>query len=224
MAHGYQFGGEEEYAVANLLDKYTLSPSDRLFAPIYDLLIILASIANAASVMVGGTTHTIQRPAMRINSHRTQTAYALPLGGPLQLALRETIPERIEIGIVPFTETDLPNAKIKTRGLDQIVHHVISPIFLMFFERYNDWLTRTHGDCINWPATLNFCRVVRNAIAHGKINIRNPGSPAVTWRGLSYDYKSNGRTIIGGDLRIGDILGLMFEANEDLNNISAPVL
>ena len=38
------------------------------------------------------------------------------------------------------------------------------PIFLSFFERYNVWLTDTLGDAVNWHPTLNFARVVRNAI------------------------------------------------------------
>ena len=41
----------------------------------------------------------------------------------------------------------------------------------MFFERYNDWLNVNKGEAKNWPPTLNFARVVRNGVAHGKINI-----------------------------------------------------
>ena len=101
---------------------------------------------------------------------------------------------------------------------------MIAPIYLMFFERYNDWLTETYGDAINWPSTLNFARVVRNAIAHGKINIRNPATLPVTWKGLSYGYPENGRTIIGTDMRLGDVLILMFEIDGELTKLNAPVL
>jgi hypothetical protein len=100
----------------------------------------------------------------------------------------------------------------------------IPPIFIGFFERYNEWLTDTHGDSINWHPTLNFCRVVRNAAAHGSINFRNPRAPAVTWRGLNFGPAENGRQIIGGDLRVGDVVGLKFEANDELNRIGAPIL
>jgi hypothetical protein len=42
----------------------------------------------------------------------------------------------------------------------------------MFFERYIEWLKDTHGEPANWPPTLNFCRVVRNACAHGHITLQ----------------------------------------------------
>jgi hypothetical protein len=71
---------------------------------------------------------------------------------------------------------------------------------------------------------LNFARVVRNSIAHHGIQIRDPNSPLVTWRGLSYNYADNGKKIIGVDMRIGDVLGLMFEVNEELDHIPAPIL
>lgn len=77
---------------------------------------------------------------------------------------------------------------------------------------------------MNWHPTLNFCRVVRNAAAHGSINFRNPRAPSVVWRGLSFGPADNGRQIIGGELRVGDIIGPMFEANEELDRMGAPIL
>ncbi len=94
----------------------------------------------------------------------------------------------------------------------------------MFFERYNDWLNVNKGEAKNWPPTLNFARVVRNGVAHGKINIRNPEASPVTWRGLTYSYADNGKQIIGTDLKLGEMIVLMFDANDALDAINAPIL
>lgn len=94
----------------------------------------------------------------------------------------------------------------------------------MFFERYNEWLTANLGDAQNWPSTLNFSRVVRNACAHGSITFRNPGTAKVVWRDLSYRPEDNGRTVMGLDIRLGEIIALMFEAADELDAIGAPTL
>jgi hypothetical protein len=222
MSRDYEISGE---AVSNLIRKYKILPAERLFTPINDFLIILSAISHASSLMVGGTTHSVPWPGMRLNALRMGYAFAIPLRGPLELALEEKTPGFIEIGILPDDRVPLKNAKLKTRGLTQVMNHLITPIYLMFFERYNRWLKQTYGyDGINWPPTLNFARVVRNAAAHGKIKIDNKKAGPVTWRGLSYDHTNDGRTIIGTDLGVGDILGLMFEIDEELKKINAPVL
>ena len=136
-------------------------------------------------------------------------------------------PTRIEIAIITDAKTnakELPNVVHRTSGLHGIMAQIIAPIFLMFFERYNDWLNVNKGDAKNWPPTLNFARVVRNGVAHGKINIRNPEASPVTWRGLTYSYADNGKQIIGTDLKLGEMIVLMFDANDALDAINAPIL
>lgn len=198
-------------------------PGDRLFSPINDLLIILSAISHATSVMVGGSIHKEQNPSMRVGARQFEYSFVIPLRGPLEHAIVGKIPESIEIGTT--TESaPLIDAKLSTRGLDGVMTHVISPIFITFFERYNDWLNDNYGEATNWHPTLNFCRVIRNAAAHGSIHFRNPRAPSVSWRGLTYGPEQNGRQIIGTDIRFGDIIGLMFEANNELNAINAPIL
>lgn len=204
--------------------KRVASPGDRIFEPVNDLLIILSAIAHAASMMVDGSTHKIARPVMRV---RTRWPLAIPLRGPLEMALTERVPAHIEIGII----TDpselskvLPAAKHRTNGLLGVMSHVIAPIFLMFFERYNDWLDKALGEAVNWPPTLNFARVVRNSVAHGKITIRNPAAEPVSWRDLTYSYPDNGRKIVGEDVSVGEIIALIFDASDALDAISAPIL
>ena len=120
---------------------------DRLFTPVNDLLIILSAIAHASSLMISGSTHTDPRPVMRVRTIWSDYGLAIPLRGPLEHALAGTIPAAIEIGIITtpsaLSET-MPNAKAQTGGLRGVMAHAVSPIFLMFFERYNDWMDATY--------------------------------------------------------------------------------
>jgi hypothetical protein len=153
--------------------------------------------------------------------------FGLPLRGPLENALAGIIPEAIDIGIITSSDVltkPLHEVKLQTSGLQAVMPHVVSPIFLLFFERYNDWLNTNVGDAVKWPPPLNFARVIRNAAAHGKIKIKDHSAPAVTWRGLSYNHADNGRQIIGTDINLGEILALMFDANDALDAVGVPVL
>jgi hypothetical protein len=207
--------------------KRQAQPGDRLFDPLNDLLIIISAIAHASSLMAGGSTHTNPKPVMRVTTRWPDYGLALPLRGPLECALTGQPVALIEIGIMTDPSAlleKMPDIKLETGGLHAVMRHVISPIFLMFFERYNVWLTDNLGDAQNWPPTLNFCRVVRNAMAHGKINIRNPNAPNVSWRDLSFGYADNGTQIIGPGMQLGEIIALMFDASDALDGINAPVL
>jgi hypothetical protein len=211
----------------NFKEMRRVNPGDRLFSPINDLLIILSAISHASSVIVDADVHTDPHPTMRVNTSQVDYAFVLPLplrGGPLEQKIQKKTPAYIEIGTTSNDDVELEGAKLKTSGLNGIAAHIISLVFLAFFERYNEWLKQKMGDAINWPPTLNFCRVVRNACAHGAIHFQNPSAPPVTWRGLSFGPADNGRPIIGHDLRIGDMIGLMFEANEELDRVGAPIL
>jgi hypothetical protein len=66
--------------------------------------------------------------------------------------------------------------------------------------------------------------VIRNAAAHGKINIRNPNAPAVSWRDLSYSFADNGKRIFGAEFHMGEAIALMLESSEALDKLNAPVL
>jgi hypothetical protein len=80
--------------------KRVASPGDRIFKPVNDLLIILSAIAHASSVMADGSTHKIARPVMRVRTRWPDYGLAIPLRGPLEMALTERIPVQIEIGII----------------------------------------------------------------------------------------------------------------------------
>lgn len=202
---------------------------DRLFEPVRDLLIILSALAHASSLMADGSVHKMPRPVMRLGTRWPDYSLAIPLRGPLENALADKQPTYIEIGItsdIAENAKELPDAKLRTGGLQAVMAHISAPIFLMFFERYNDWLNAAYGrdSTEKWPATLNFARVIRNACAHGAITFRNPNANSVKWRDLTYSPADNGKPIIGTDLKLGEILALMFDASDTLDGLGVPVL
>jgi hypothetical protein len=207
--------------------KRRILPGDRLFEHVNTLLIMLAALGHAASLMVGGNTHRDRKPVMRIGTGWPDLGFAVPLRGPLEHALAATLPEYIEIGIMTDAgelAKQLPNAKAQTGQLNTTMAHIMSPVFLAFFDRYNVWARDEFGDVAKWPLPLNFARVIRNAAAHnGKLDIRNPNAQPASWRGLTYGPSDHGREIIGTDIKLGEILALMFDVDDCLTSIGAPV-
>jgi hypothetical protein len=179
------------------------------------------------SLIVDGKTHKIAKPVARIGTRWPEYALAVPLRGPLESALVGRPPPAIEIGIMrdaAANQKELPDARLKTDGLRPVAAHLVSPILLMFFERYMEWLKANLGDVADWPDTLNFARFVRNTIAHGKIRVLNPRAADVQWRDLRYGYTNNGAQVIGKDIQMGEMLALMFDTSKALDEIGAPIL
>jgi hypothetical protein len=209
----------------NFSGMHHISQGERLYEPINDLLIILAALTHAASLMLGGTTHRTPKPTARIGTRQFDYDFVIPLRGPLEHALHDTKPGFIDIGMTK-DRSPIPNVQAETKGLDRVGANITAPIFLTYFEPYNQWLDTYFGrDTLRtWPASLKFGRIVRNSIAHHGIDIRDPAAPSAGWRNLSYSYANQGARIIGTDMRLGDILGLMFEIDDDLDLLGAPVL
>lgn len=206
--------------------KLTYREGDRLFEPFNDLTIILAALGRAMH-QVGKTGRDAgDFGVMRMKPKIFDYAVAIPLLGPLEIAFRGDLPEGIDIGLIDLADAqgELEGPTKVTSGFGSVMNHIMQPIFLGFFERYNVWLTATSGEAVNWPMTLNFARVVRNAVAHGAINFRNPRTPPVSWKSLTYTYADRGRRIIPDDLGPTDLIGLMIEADEELTSMGAPVL
>lgn len=196
---------------------------ERLFQPLYDFIIMAAALIYACRSVTDEPVPVEEGMNLELHSHKLGIAIIVPLSGAIQFALGKDLPDFIALGVKPRPDPT-PLSKVQTPATDAVMLHLIAPIFLMFFERYNEWMTANHGDAVNWPETLNFARLVRNSIAHGQIHIRNPRAPPVKWRGFNYSAADNGRKLIGPNLRVADILYLMIEADEELDKLNAPVL
>lgn len=210
-----------------LTDKRIIKRGERLYEPVYNFLIILAALGYSTSLFVDGQTHKSKNPILKAQTRWPDYGLAIPLGGVIQSALMAAPPPEIHIGIMSnpvLLAAPLPNAKWQTPGLHATLNSATGPVFLSFFERYNDWMDITYGDVVNWPPTLNFARVVRNSAAHGAIKFRNPGTPAAFWKDLSYSHADNGKRVIGEDMKFGEVFALMFDCDDELNKLGAPIL
>jgi hypothetical protein len=176
--------------------------------------------------MSEAAVHLHEESNARLTPEAFDFGIVVPTGKALRIAIAGGRPNAIEVVLCPLEEALRPFTipSVTTGGLQNVLFAVCQPIFLMFFERYNVWLTDNLGDAVNWPMTLNFARVVRNAIAHGAISIRSRAAPPVSWKALSYSYADSGRRIIGTDLNVADLIGLMLEADEELSRIGVPIL
>lgn len=113
------------------------------------------------------------------------------------------------------------------RGTTRIPHErFVSALFSLYVERCSDWIKANRStNYHSWPPVANFCRVVRNAIAHGgTININSERAPVVAWRSLTYSHADHGRRIIntGSDLSTGDLIVLMLELAMEMSIGGAP--
>lgn len=195
--------------------------------PLCDFLVLHACTVKAMVAVMGLPQQNLDPLAPLKTAEGSQML--VPVHGPIEVTMQGREPEFMMI--IEKTDLDLdglPGLKgskaFTAPGFIRTLNHLMGPIFIMFFEAYNDWLDKVLGDAVNWPPTLNFARVIRNCAAHHSIKIRNPGAPAVTWRTMSYGYKDNGRNVIAEDFELGDLVALMLDVDAELDALGAPIL
>jgi len=212
-----------------ITDVRVIEQGDRLFRPVNDFMIVTAAILQATSLFVEASTHKSKRPGARLDSKQGDRAIVIPLRSPLEHALADTLPDRLEIGFVPngFLP-DEPHEKPphKSNGFRDATLSITSMLYLSLFERQVPWLTaNVSTDRNKWGPIPCFGRMLRNAAAHeGRLSMDNPNTPAVSWKHLTYGPPDNGRQILGGDLNIADLLFFMFDLSDELDRLGAPHL
>src|SRR5262245_35910237 len=118
---------------------HRINPADRLFTPINDLIIILSALGYSFSVIAGADEHSEPNPTMRLDTQQMTYAFVLPLGDALKQAFVDESPQYIEIAMTTKDhETELPIKwfviPLRTTGMNSVAVHIISPIFISFFE------------------------------------------------------------------------------------------
>lgn len=128
--------------------------------------------------------------------------------------INNTYPKKIEI-----IESKVDNymASNIINGLQRVQASMIEASFVHYFETFRVQVETKYGSSnILWPPVWDFARVVRNAFSHGGvIEIRNPNSTTVSWKGLSYNHSNNGENIMYTDITPVEVILLMEEL--DLN-------
>lgn len=115
------------------------------------------------------------------------------------------------------THNKIPRGTVLT-GTGYALGFNMMSSFVSFYENVKDKTEELFGrDPYNWPPTLNFYRVIRNAFSHnGVINFTNRNASPVTWRNLSYSPSDNGSQILFKDLACVEIILLMIEFDNAL--------
>ncbi|WP_139810109.1 hypothetical protein [Sphingomonas azotifigens] len=104
------------------------------------------------------------------------------------------------------------------------MHDIFSGLFVLAFDPYIYWLKCNYGtNYHSWPPYCAFARLVRNAISHsGTVNLNSENAPSGEWMGTRIGHAQNGM-IIGEKITIGDYLVLMYDLNEELEVLGAPL-
>jgi len=121
-------------------------------------------------------------------------------------------PTSMVIHEVPINQAP-PSHPIWLTGMQGVHGSMIANAFVQYFEANRGAAESKYGSNVQaWPATWNFGRVVRNALAHkGVINIQNANAAPVAWRTLVYGPAQNGRQLLYQDLTAVEIILLMEE-------------
>lgn len=108
----------------------------------------------------------------------------------------------------------MPNTKLT--GLQGLFNSTAVPMYVEYYESNINKVRKKFGnDPSNWPKVWNFGRVVRNAFSHGgEVFFSNPKSKLVSWKGLYYSPKDNGRQVLFNDMGIADVIILLEEIDQ----------
>jgi hypothetical protein len=203
--------------------RITEKDKHRLHDRLNTLLVSVAAITIAFNYVTAGEAKFEVGHVVNVAAKSAGAYMYLPLANVFETALVEKYPEQIEIDFLLGQQSDIiPVAK--SGGFISVLTNIFAPVFVKYYETYANWLYSTRGKQINWPSVWQFARLVRNSIHGGKISYGNEKNPApVTWCGLTYTKAADeGRQLIGGDMTVGDLVVMLFEMDDELNNLGCP--
>jgi hypothetical protein len=214
------------------LDDFAMTPSEyalfaekgkhRFYAFLRDIVLAHAMFGRALDHLHGHSTPPDQ-PVVGIACNCDPVMIAFNVSGSLEAAVSGNDPAWFMAKVIPKVRFLMPAGVKKITALQGYNDGLIYGLFVLHCEAALEWVRARHPDYNRWPPVANFVRVVRNALVHGgTINIDSPTAPTVSWRGVTYDRAQKGRHI-KPDLNYGDLIILLFELDEELNNLGAPL-
>lgn len=130
---------------------------------------------------------------------------------------------RLHLELDQFTDDFLANNSIGS----SIGSNIVAEFFL-YCSMALEWVKNESPIMTayeKWPETLNFARTIRNAIAHGgSITVQSPNAVTGSWNGRKYTCKDKGRRVIPHEIAEGDLILLMFDVDEELTRLHAPLV
>lgn len=205
--------------------KVMLYPADRLFDPIFKILLFVDAISIATQSVTLGRVTMKRGDWAGCKAKQFDVEVLLPVLRPTLSAIKGSAAAGIEIGF--FSPTDRLNWTA-IDGSSRFIADIIKPTYVTFFEAHRPWLESKFGpDPYGWPSLMNFARVVRDALAHhrGRIHFNSLADRPVRWQHLSYSPSDEGLLVFGdetADLDIADIIILLFEMAFEFDNLGCP--
>jgi hypothetical protein len=200
----------------------TIQPNDRLFDTIIHLLTLTACVSVATNAV--GLQRYVEVPESIFPSRHFDVAIHIPTLGPIESALADQRPSRIEI-FLKKSPTLPSQSSGSSEALFPLLGFVASIVFVNFYEANLSWLqTNFTKEAKNWPTLFAFCRVIRNFIAHRGCVDFYPNAKPASWRHISYSPSDQGRRVIGTEFQYPEILLLMIEMSEELDRLKAPLV
>ena len=203
-----------------------LYPADRLFDPMFRILLFVDAISIATQSVSLGRVTMKRGDWAGCKAKQFDVEVLLPVLRPTLSAIKGTAATGIEIGF--FSPTDRLNWTT-IDGDSRFIADIIKPTYIAFFEAHRPWLESKFGaDSYVWPSPMNFARLMRDALAHhrGRIHFDHLDDKPVRWRHLSYSPSDEGLLVFGddtADFDIADIIILLFEMAFELDNLGCPV-
>jgi hypothetical protein len=195
----------------------------RLWDHLYPFVTLYACVGVAVQYIVRGSAKQKLGDYGIAKANQFNLQVKHPTGGLVEAALYGAPFDGFCLDVEAASDTSTPG-EYNTSNFQDIVTNIISPIFGNYYETHSPWLSANiHTDPYRWPASWNFSRVIRNAVAHGgTINWLNPNAAAVQWHHLAYSTADRGKRVIGGDLVLGDFLILILEMDSELDRLGCP--
>ncbi|MEA2876144.1 MAG: hypothetical protein QOF14_1340 [Hyphomicrobiales bacterium] len=195
---------------------FILKPGDRLFASLHSIVFVTSAIAISAATVCGVAAPT-KGQAPFVCLAKPFLLVKLPCS---TLAFQQWIyeePPSFHLEIADGTNAPDPGK------LSSAARALLFPHFVEFFERHKNWMHQNiHKDRYRWPTELCFASIVRDAISHNNIRIRNKNE-TVSWGIRTYSAADNDRDPFeNGELGLGDLILLMAEMSLRLNDLKCP--
>ncbi len=195
-----------------------LTPNARLFTPLKHLSTLFACLTVSVQHYALGKITINHGDVAVFDSNRFSLRLHLPISGPVEAALFRIPISYLEITIVPNDEK--LDFEASTGGFADMARHLISPIFVDFYENHLPWIKDNFGGPGGeaWPPVFDFVRVIRNACSHGgRLAFASPTGRAVNWRGITYAPSNQGMLVVCGHLSLADMLFLMLDFSDELD-------
>jgi hypothetical protein len=195
----------------------------RFYSYLRDIVVAHAMFGRAMDHLYGHRHPPEQPLPVCLVCNTDPMAVVFDVRGSFESAVSGDDPPWIMAKVIPQIRVFMPPDAKEVKGLQGHNDGLIYGLFVLHCEAALQWVRTRFPNYNSWPPVANFVRVVRNALVHGgKINIDSPTAPSVEWRGIKYGPGSKGK-LIKPDLNYGDLMVLLFELNEELNQLGAPL-